>query len=148
MATHNTPAPLIGFDDVRFTILIQGNEAVYPGWHFPTSLVTRPIPGSYRAIVQHMGGGPATLTLRLEFDSEDAFNAFHARLGTEGDLVLLAGFSKARGDRWHQLGRDYDRLDHVLLADIKDDAHEIGGVVTCAATFQRAMNPVTGLAVT
>ncbi len=148
MSQNQTPATLIGFDGIPFSVLIQGREDVYPGWHFPAAIVTRQIPGSYRSIVQNMGGGPATLTLRLEFATTEAFEAFHARLGTEGNLTLLAGFGKARGYRWQELGRVYDRLDHVLVADIRDEDHAIDGSVECTVTFQRAMNPVTGLAVT
>lgn len=148
MTTHNTPASLIGFDDIRFTILITGREDVYPGWRFAPTIVTRHIPGSNRAIVQHMGTPPASLSLRLEMADVDAYRALLARIGTVGSLVLLADFTSARGAVWHEHDRDYERLDDVLLAGLADEAFRVGGEVEVTATFQRAMNPLTGKAVT
>lgn len=141
------PAIHIGFDDIRFRVL-ESDDGVYPDWDVDPVIVTRPIPGSNRAIIQHMGTPPATLTLRLAFDDVPTYRRMVARLGTSGTLTLLANFTSAVGVVRHDHGRTYEAYDATLLTRIARTAIDPDGTVETDATFQRAFDPVTGEAVT
>lgn len=144
-------APLIGFDSqasggVRFRIARDG-DGEYRDWDYRPTIVTDHIPGSNIAVSQYLGTPPVTVTWRLEFDDVAMYRRFRARLATTGTLTILAGFSSAQGVVEVIQDYRYEHLDGVQLMAIEDVVFDIDGIVSCAATFQRAMDPVTGLAV-
>lgn len=134
-----------GFEGVTFRVMADGS-GVYPDWAHPPIRPTFHIPNSNRTVVQHMGRGEATLTLRVEIDSMDEYRDLCALQGTTGTLTLLAGFTRAVGsDPYHLDGRDYEDLDSVELVDIGRVAIAPGAeYVACDVTFARAMDPLTG----
>lgn len=144
--THTGLPSHIGFDDIRFRVLESG-DGVYPDWRIEPTIITRHIPGSNRAIIQHMGTPPATLTLRLAFDDVPTYRRMVARLGTNGTLTLLANFTSAVGTTFHRHGRDYEAYSATMLVGVDRTAIDPDGMVETDMTFQRAFNPVTGTAV-
>lgn len=138
--------PHIGFDGVRFSI-VRGRGGEYPDWEYRPRIVTRHIPGSNTAVSQYLGTPPATVTWELEFDDVAMFRRFRAKLALSGTLTVLANFGSAQGVVEVIQDRVYEHLDAVQLLEIDGVAFDLDGVVTCSATFQRAMNPLTGLAV-
>lgn len=145
-------APLIGFDSrtsngVRFRIARDG-DGEYRDWEYRPEIVTDHIPGSNLAVSQYLGTPPATVAWSLEFDDVAMFRRFRARLATTGTLTILANYSSAQGIVEVIQDHRYEHLDGVQVLAIEDVVFDVDGVVTCNATFQRAMDPVTGRAVT
>lgn len=143
-------APFVGFAGIHFSIT-RDAEGVYRDWTFRPRVITRHIPGSNRADVQHMGTPPATVTWRLGFAPGTAYPAFVAKLGTQGRLTILAGregsFTSAKGIVQAIHDQIYEHLDGVLLLAVEETAFQVDGYVECNATFMRAMNPLDGQAV-
>lgn len=141
-------APFVGFDEVPFDIA-PSSAGTYPDWEWTTATEVRHIPGSNKAVVQYMGNPPATITLGLSFVDVADYRRFMRKQGVTGVLTLLASFTSAVGTVVHRLNLDYELLDEVTLMGVRGAQILIGDEgVECQATFMRAMDPLTGLAVT
>ncbi len=140
---------LTGFDDVPFRIMRGGQAGEYRDWIIKPVVQITHIPGTNRTYTEHLGYEPARATWTLRFCCVEGFNALLARYMTVGTLTVLHGYQSLRGsaEPQHILGRDYEMLDNVFLLDIGDTPHFVGGAVEAEATFQRAVDPVTRLAV-
>lgn len=135
----------IGFDGIPF-IVIPDAHGMYPDWEQPIHEAILPIYGTNTEIVQDMGAGSATWTVRLEFPGMEAWRALRRRQRTTGTLTLYANFTSAVGERiWTEYGRDYEDLEEVTLARLGNAAIEIGHEwVEAEAIFRRSMDPLTG----
>lgn len=134
------------FGNVRFDVLIQGNENVYPGWKPNIRQVKRMIPGSGLMARQLMGKGPSAISLRLELDSFDDYMALQAMLGRTSTLVLRSRFTNARGTTLYEDGVAWEYLDWTTLDDLSEPFYEIAGAVEATATFERAFDTGNGRA--
>lgn len=148
MVSIHSLLPFIGFDGVPFSIE-SSPSGTYPDWQWSPAIEIRHIPGSNTGVAQHMGNPPATITLRLSFTDVADYRLFMRKQGVTGTLTLLANFTSASGTVQHQLNADYEHLDATTLISVRDTQILIGDEgVDCQATFMRAMDPLTGLAVT
>jgi len=128
----------VGFgNDCAFMITGAGQ------WSSEALTLTRRVPGGNAFYVQSMGRGPETVTYDLVFASVDAFHHFKTLLGTSATLTLPADVA-ALPDRSPVVigGTRYDRLTSTVLASIESPSYLNGGVVTCSATFLRAVSDV------
>ena len=134
------------FGNISFTVLIQGDEDVYPGWQPNVLQVKRQIPGSGLLVRQLMGYGPSFITLRLDLDSRADYMALQAMIGKTSTLVLRSKFTNAVGRTYHDDGEEWEYLDWTTLDALSPPSIEIGGAVEATATFERAFNPANGRA--
>lgn len=125
-------------DFARFDILADPSSGVYPDWTPTAHVVTDYIVGSNDFEKQILGFGEAAITLRLSFDSREAYRAFQTRWFHKATLVLFAMFTRHDGDVRHWMGRDYELYPNTLLENISNTTHLIGGEVECSATFTRS----------
>jgi hypothetical protein len=138
-----------GIVEVPFRIQAEGNSVTYRDWTIKPVLVQTHIPGTNETVVEHLGFHPAVVAWTLRFASTAEYEQLLELSMRMGTLRVLAGLQSLKGSAVtdHLLGRDYELLDEVLLLDIDDTPHLIGGQVTARVTFQRAVDPVTRLAV-
>lgn len=142
-------APFVGFDGIPLHIDADQASGVYPDWVWQPVIEVRHIPGSNRSVVQHMGCPPATIVMHLWFAQDRDYRSFLRKQGVTGRLTLLARFTSAVGVVEHLVNTDYEHLDDVTLIRVSGPTYLAGDQgVECDATFIRAMDPLTGLAVT
>lgn len=124
-----------------FSVLIQGREPVYPDWDVPTLAQTKQYAGGSSYVTQVSGFGPATLALKLQFDTRAEYVKFNRLRSSLGTLRLIAGYTSHDGARMHYGNLDYEDYDDTLLLQVSQVQHEIDGGIECMAIFQRAWEP-------
>lgn len=139
-----------GFDDIRFGIRRDKGSGMYRDWGgIEPIYAEEQIPYSNITIRELIGFTPAIVTWRLWFGCRHQYEAFLSRLGTAGTLTCLAGYQSLKGEQT-TLGnppRVYEQLDQVLLRAMPTRERYVDGVIEVDATFERAADPVTRLAV-
>lgn len=136
-----------GFDGVLFDIAADPRSGVYRDWIIRPVVRETHIPGTNRTYIERLGYEPARVTWTLRFwHPNDYYDLLEKYLMT-GTLTVLAGYQSLKGTDYHHLGHDYTELDNVVLREIGDSPHFVDGVVETEVTFQRAVDPVTRLAV-
>lgn len=140
-----------GFDGIRFEILADRDSGVYRDWGGMEPIYAEEqIPYSNLVTRELMGFTPALVTWRLQIPCQESYNALLARLGTVGTLTVLAGYQSLKGEQT-TLGNPpmvYELLDNVLLRAMPTREHHPDGFREVEATFQRAFDPASRLAVT
>lgn len=137
-----------GFDDVRFRIQRDpGSGGEYPDWIIRPIVRETTVPGTNRTYIERLGFEPARVTWLLHFDCAHHFYALLEKYMTFGTLTVLHGFQSLKGAESFSHGVKYEHLDNVLLRDIDESPHFVGGYVESRVTFQRAVDPATRLAV-
>lgn len=122
-----------GFGDVAFMVTGDGQ------WASEALTVTRRIPGSNNFITQYLGRGPETVSLELMLATPEEFHNLKSLTGQSGTLTVLAGYTALPDlDPAVIAGDDYERIADVVLTDVKAKTTDLGGIVTCDATFIRA----------
>lgn len=134
----------MGFDDVRFGILVDVSSGAIADWESAPIVTERHIPGTNRVDIHVMGYGLATVTWRLEFDCPHQYQALRMRLGTVGTLTLVAGLQSHPGTEITRLDRVYEQLPNTRLATLTRLARYPDGTIEVDATFKRAFDPITG----
>jgi len=135
----------IGFDDIPFTVLAGPDGQTYPDWVQDYDEPVLRIPGSGISVVQDMGYGLATWTVRLEVADMAAYRALRSRQKTTGTLTLYASYTSAVGRVWQEDGTEYEDLAPVELVRVGDARIEIGHEwIEAEAVFRAALDPLTG----
>lgn len=159
MTPLNPDWPLTGFiyideegveDFIHFHIYeTGGNSGEYTDWEIRENTVETHIPGTNITVVESLGFYPATVTHLVAFDNRDDYYRFCGYQGQIGTLRIIYGTQNLRGEVYsdHLLGFDYELLDNVRIADIGSGSHKVDGKVECRASFSRAVDPLTRLAV-
>lgn len=121
-----------------------------PAWSSPQlNARTFVIPGAFppRSETQIVSVGPSTLRWRLYFPTLDDFHSMMAKLGTTDTLTVLANVQSHKGTYREIHGTGYVDLPDTLLLALDANAPEIDGQIEATATFQRHIDPETGLVV-
>lgn len=134
------------FGTTSFSVLIQGDEPVYPAWQPNALQAKRMVPGSNVLVRQLMGFAPASITLRIVLDSHRDYMALQANIGRTSTLVLRSRFTNARGTTEFHDGEQWENLNNTTLDALGAPRFEIDGSVEVLATFERAFNPGNGRA--
>lgn len=138
-----------GFDGIRFEILADAGSGVYLDWGGMEPIYARQqIPYSNQVVRELIGYSPAVVTWRLQICRDD-YPDLLARIGTVGDLTVLAGYQSLAGTQT-TLGNPpavYEVLDQVLLSAMPTREFHVDGYVEIDATWERAFDPVSRLAV-
>lgn len=137
------------FDDIHFAVMADASSGVYRDWRYQPIYAEEQIPFSNRQIVELIGFTPAVLEWTITFACRHQFHAMIARQGTIGTLRCFADFQSAKGTQISRgnPSRVYEVLDQVLLKSLGDPQNFPDGYVEVSAVFQRAIDPVTRLAV-
>lgn len=138
-----------GFDGIRFEILADPNSGVYTDWGGMEPVYVREqIPYSNRWTRELIGFTPAVVTWRIQISCKHRYNELLARIGTVGELTVLANYQSLKGTTT-TLGnpaRLYEVLDEVLLVAMPVREHHVDGYREVEITFERAFDPVSRLA--
>ncbi len=140
-------SPFTGFDDVRFRLLVDQQTGELADWAFAPIIVSKHVPNSNNTVNQIMGTPAAKVTWQLWFDCHHHFEALLGRQGTLGTLRILTGLQSLLGTQESYLDRVYDLLDQTMLLSLASTVRYRDGHIESQATFQRAVDPVTRLAV-
>lgn len=131
-----------------FRVLYDGDKL--PGWTAPeVNAVTFVIPGSTppRSETQVVSIGPSTVRWRVAFDSMEDYWTLLAKLATVDVLTAPANVQTHRGNyRETPHGLSID-LPGTILLGLDADTPAPDGYIEAVATFQRHIDPVTGLLV-
>ena len=131
-----------------FSIRYDGDRL--PSWSAPAvNARTFVIPGSFPPVseTQIVSIGPSTVQWRLWFPTLDDYWAMLAKLGTVDTLTVPLHVQSHRGTVREDHGLQVVALPSTLLLALDADTPEIDGDIEAVATFQRHIDPVTGLAV-
>jgi hypothetical protein len=131
-------------DTVWFSALWEDRT---PAWTSPEVNVKTFIFLSGASEPQVMPSGVSTLTWRLHFDTLDDYWAMLAKLTTTATLTVPANVQTHRGTERPIHGEDYVDLPGTMLLGLSADAPDPDGQIEAVATFQRHIDPATGLLV-
>lgn len=121
-----------------------------PAWTAPeVNARTFVIPGSFPPVseIEIISIGPSSLTWRLHFDSLDDYHAMLAKLTTTDTLTVPENVQSHKGTYRPIHGEGYIELTGTTLLGLDADAPDPEGSIEAVATWQRHIDPATGLVV-
>lgn len=118
-----------------------------PAWTSPTVNANTFVFLGGGSDTQIMPTGPSTLTWRLHFDTLDDYWMMLAKLTLTQTLTVPANVQSHRGAHRTIHGRGYIELPSTTLIRLDADAPNPDGEIEAVATWQRHIDPATGLLV-
>ena len=133
-----------------FDLRVEGRAAKLADWTTPLIAATHVIPFATVPVssVEVIAFGPSTVSWRLWLASREDYRKLRAKLGSTDELMVLANL-QSQGDSQQDAGVLYDVLPQTTLMALDNAEFEIDDCGGCevTATFQRQIDPATGLAV-
>lgn len=133
----------------RFWVYVDQTNGNLPNWSSTPNIRTFTIAGSFppRSEMQLVSFGPSTVTWKLECATRVDYMALLAKLGASDTLTVLANTQTHPGVYEDIVGVGFDHLTGTTLIALGNEQVGVEGEVQLDATFQRHIDPRTGLVV-